>query len=65
MNVTFGTSMWNCVDTVVKTNQKSVNDFKAGNKAAFKYLVGQVMRVSKGTLNPKDIEDHLKAYLCG
>jgi len=41
------------VDQVVAENQKSVEDFRNGKAAALKFLVGQVMRLSKGKANPQ------------
>lgn len=40
------------VDTVIKNNEKAVADYRAGNENSLKYLVGQVMRESKGQANP-------------
>ncbi len=41
------------VDQVLAENAKSVEDFKAGKKAAAGFLVGQVMKLSKGKADPK------------
>lgn len=41
------------VDSVIAANEKSVNDYKAGKKAAMGFLVGQVMKLSKGKADPK------------
>jgi aspartyl-tRNA(Asn)/glutamyl-tRNA(Gln) amidotransferase subunit B len=38
---------------VIEENEKSVNDFKSGKENALSFLVGQVMRQSKGKANPK------------
>jgi aspartyl-tRNA(Asn)/glutamyl-tRNA(Gln) amidotransferase subunit B len=40
------------VETVVANNPQSVEDFKAGKEKAIGFLVGQVMRESKGKANP-------------
>ncbi|ATW23455.1 Asp-tRNA(Asn)/Glu-tRNA(Gln) amidotransferase subunit GatB [Candidatus Formimonas warabiya] len=40
------------VEEVLAANQKSVEDFKAGKTQALGFLVGQVMKVSKGKANP-------------
>ncbi|MCI2068026.1 MAG: Asp-tRNA(Asn)/Glu-tRNA(Gln) amidotransferase subunit GatB [Bacilli bacterium] len=40
------------VDEVLKENQQSVADFKAGHDRALGYIVGQVMKASKGKANP-------------
>ncbi|MDD3275352.1 MAG: Asp-tRNA(Asn)/Glu-tRNA(Gln) amidotransferase GatCAB subunit B, partial [Candidatus Omnitrophica bacterium] len=41
------------IDTVIRENLKSVNDFKAGKANALMYLVGQVMKKTAGKANPK------------
>ncbi len=40
------------VEEVLKKNQKSVADYKSGKENALKFLVGQVMKESKGKANP-------------
>jgi aspartyl-tRNA(Asn)/glutamyl-tRNA(Gln) amidotransferase subunit B len=40
-------------DQVIAANPKPVADFKAGNAAPLNFLKGQVMKLSKGTANPK------------
>ena len=51
------------VDEVLKNNPQSIEDFKAGKKQAAGYLMGQVMKASKGQANPqiakKMIDDKL------
>jgi aspartyl-tRNA(Asn)/glutamyl-tRNA(Gln) amidotransferase subunit B len=41
------------VDQALAENPKSVEDYKNGKKAALQFLVGQVMRFSKGKANPQ------------
>ncbi|MEI8138421.1 MAG: Asp-tRNA(Asn)/Glu-tRNA(Gln) amidotransferase subunit GatB [bacterium] len=41
------------VDQIIAENSKSVEDFRNGKAAAMKFLVGQVMRLSKGKANPQ------------
>ena len=41
------------VEQVFAANAKSVEDFKAGKKAAAGFLVGQVMKLSKGKADPQ------------
>lgn len=41
------------VQSVIAENSKSVEDFRAGKEAALKFLVGQVMRLSKGKADPQ------------
>ena len=44
-------------------NAKSVLDYKAGKAAALQFLVGQVMRQSKGKANPAMVQELLKKKL--
>lgn len=41
------------VERVVAENHKSVEDYRAGKDAALKFLIGQVMRMSKGKADPQ------------
>lgn len=41
------------VDEVIAANPKSVEDFKAGKTQASSFLMGQVMKATKGKANPK------------
>ena len=40
------------VDEVLANNQQSISDYKAGHDRALGYIVGQVMKASKGKANP-------------
>jgi len=44
------------VDQAMADNPKSVEDFKNGKTAAIKFLIGQVMRLSRGKANPQLVE---------
>lgn len=48
------------VDQVVAENPQSVTDFKAGRDKAFAFLVGQVMKLSRGKASPQIVNDLLK-----
>ena len=41
------------VDKIVKENEEAVTSFKAGKGKALQFLVGQVMKETKGKVNPK------------
>ena len=41
------------VDEVLAKNNQSVTDYKAGKEKAIKYLVGQIMGLTKGAANPE------------
>jgi aspartyl-tRNA(Asn)/glutamyl-tRNA(Gln) amidotransferase subunit B len=51
------------VTKVVADNQKAVSDFKAGNEAPLKFLIGMVMRETKGKANPQVVEGMIKEML--
>lgn len=51
------------VRQAIEGNPKSVANYKAGKEAAFKFLMGQVMRLSKGKANPQIVQDLLKKQL--
>lgn len=53
----------NIVKTVIAANDKSVADYKAGKQNALQFLVGQVMKQSKGKANPQAVMDILKTLL--
>lgn len=40
------------IEEVLNSNPKSIEDFKAGKKQAMGFLVGQVMKATKGQANP-------------
>ena len=43
------------IDTVIEQNPKSIEDFKGGKGNVAGFLVGQVMRMSKGKANPQTV----------
>ena len=51
------------IDEVLAANPKSVEDFRNGKDKAFGFLVGQVMRASKGQANPKLVNEILRKKL--
>lgn len=51
------------VENVLKTNKKSVEDYKSGKQNAFQFLIGQIMKATKGKANPKSTADTLKKKL--
>ena len=48
---------------VINSNTQAVSDYKSGREAALKFLVGQVMRATKGQANPAVAGDLLKKKL--
>ena len=51
------------VKDVLANNEKSVNDYKGGKKTAITFLVGQVMKQTRGKANPAMVNDMLKKHL--
>ncbi len=51
------------IEEVIKENSGPVGDFKNGKENALNFLVGQVMKKSKGKANPKVVQDMLKRAL--
>lgn len=51
------------IKLVLKKEEKSVSDYKAGKKNAFTFLVGQVMKETKGKANPSMVNEILKKSL--
>lgn len=51
------------VDTILAANAQSIADFKAGKQNAFQYLIGQVMKETKGKANPQIVSELLKQKL--
>lgn len=51
------------IEDVIRSNKKSVDDFRAGKSNALMFLVGQVMKLSKGKANPKVAKDLLTERL--
>ncbi|KKT14463.1 MAG: Aspartyl/glutamyl-tRNA(Asn/Gln) amidotransferase subunit B, partial [Candidatus Yanofskybacteria bacterium GW2011_GWF2_43_596] len=48
------------IQKVIDDNSKAVTDYKAGKEASLKFLVGMVMRESKGKANPQVAEELIK-----
>jgi aspartyl-tRNA(Asn)/glutamyl-tRNA(Gln) amidotransferase subunit B len=53
------------VKEAIAGNAKAVADFAAGKEQALKFLVGQVMRLTKGRANPQLVTELLKKELSG
>jgi aspartyl-tRNA(Asn)/glutamyl-tRNA(Gln) amidotransferase subunit B len=48
------------IDKVIEENPQSINDFKAGKKKAFAFLIGQIMKLSHGKADPQFVSDTLR-----
>jgi aspartyl-tRNA(Asn)/glutamyl-tRNA(Gln) amidotransferase subunit B len=51
------------VDEVIAANPKQVEQYKGGKTTVIGFLVGQVMKVSRGQANPATVNDLLKSRL--
>tara|TARA_Y100000031_G_scaffold152465_2_gene195680 strand:- start:479 stop:1954 length:1476 start_codon:yes stop_codon:yes gene_type:complete len=51
------------VAKVINTNAQAVADYKAGKAQSLKFLVGQVMKATRGRANPKLVNELLKKKL--
>jgi len=51
------------VINAIKNNQQAVADYKAGKTTAVKFLIGQVMKATRGRANPELVGDLLRKKL--
>jgi aspartyl-tRNA(Asn)/glutamyl-tRNA(Gln) amidotransferase subunit B len=51
------------IDSILRDNPKSIQDFKSGKSNALMFLVGQAMKKSQGKANPKILQELLKRRL--
>ena len=58
-NITDDSFIKEIITKVIENNPDSVNDYKSGHDRALKYLMGQVMKETKGSVNPKKANDLL------
>jgi len=58
--ITDENALFEVIDMVIKENPKSVDDFKEGKEKALNYLVGQVMRYTKGRAKPDFVFNAIK-----
>ncbi len=55
----------NVIDKVIETCSKQVEDYKKGKEKIFGFLVGEVMKQTKGKANPQLVNELLKKKLRG
>ena len=48
---------------VINSNTQPVDDYRAGKETALKFLVGQVMKATRGRANPQLVNEVLKQKL--
>ena len=62
-NITDDTEIRKVIEKVIADNPDSVKDYKSGHDRAIKYLMGQIMKETKGKANPSLAMDILKKEL--
>lgn len=62
-NITDDNALRTIIQKIIATNEESVLDYKAGHDRAIKFFMGQVMKETKGSANPKLAMDILKEEL--
>lgn len=58
-----GDALTGYIDEAIAANPKAVEDFRAGKDTAAKFLVGQIMKLSRGQADPELAEDLLRQRL--
>lgn len=53
------------IDEILTNNEDKVDQYKSGKDKLFGFFVGQTMKASKGTANPKKVNELLKSRLDG
>lgn len=61
--ISTGDEIEKIISQVLFDNDKSVQDYKSGKKQAFGFLMGQVMKASKGKVNPAAAKNILEEKL--
>lgn len=51
------------VDEAIAANPKAIDDYRSGKQSALGAIVGQVMKLSKGSANPATVQELLKKTL--
>lgn len=51
------------VREVIESNPQAVKDYQSGKKSAISFLVGQVMKLSRGKANPQKVQELLREKL--
>ncbi len=51
------------VKEVIKNNEEVIKEYRSGKESSFKYLIGSVMKATKGSGNPQMIQEILKELL--
>lgn len=57
------TEIKKAIDLILKKNPDAISDFQAGKKKAIAYLIGQVMKETRGAANPQLVNELLREAL--
>ena len=55
-----GNEIGSIVDKILSENPKAVEELKAGNPKSLNFLLGQIMRYTKGKAEPRDIQKRIE-----
>ena len=56
-------SITSTINSVIEENPEAVSDFHAGKRSVVRYMLGQVMKVTKGAANPQIATELLEKSL--
>ena len=56
-------TMREAISQAISDNAQAVADYRAGKEQAVKFLVGQVMKVTRGRANPQLVNELMKKKL--
>ena len=63
LGITGGGLVTDAVSQAIREYPQAVSDYRAGKSGAFMFLVGQVMKKTKGKADPKELNSELKSAL--
>ncbi len=63
VQITDTSTLLSVIDQVLKENEEVVEEYRKGKEKSFMFLVGQVMKLTKGKANPKLVNELLKKAL--
>lgn len=61
--VTDTASIESLIDEVLTANPQQLEQYRAGKDKLFSFFVGQIMKISKGKVNPQQLNELLKKRL--
>lgn len=65
VQITDSSELENVIDKILSSNSKQVDEYRNGKEKVFGFLVGQVMRETKGKANPQLVNEILTKKLKG